>query len=976
MTLLLGVFLIPLTWGQELQVKGEVFADNGEQLSGVNIQIKGINRGTQSDFDGYFEIKVEEGQWLLFSFVGFDDYTVQVQDQTELEVVMQRNTALEEIVILGSRTGARSRLESAVPVDAFDVQKFTERTGEGSLSHMLNAAIPSFSAVTHSRLGLTDHVDPASLRGMSPGQTLVLLNQKRLHPSSIVNIVGGTNMGSVGTDLNIIPSFAVQKIEVLRDGASSQYGSDAIAGVVDLQMKRNTDGLTGQISYGGRLTKEARNFQGDWDGDRVQVDLNYGTKLGDKGGFLNLTGSYQYQGRTYRSMETDGQIFNVYNAVYQRAFEDGIDLDRGYGNINGLQGQEMTQFIDQLKGYAGEIDYLDASLQNQIQSASGINELQGLFAQDVSDPELAYRNLERRDFSLNVGQTKINSVQLFFNTEIPLTAHTKLYGFGGYNFRNTSAMDYTKYPYQTSLNVPSLFPLGYQPLIISDIHDYTVTAGIKGSWGKWNYDFSNTLGENILKLRADNTTNVSLQHRSPTDMRIGEIGFLQNTMNLDFKRYFDVWAGLNVAFGAEYRHEDYRIKSGQEEAYEAYDLNGNIVTESTLDLERPTDFFGNILPGANQGRGGSNPSNEVDKGRDSFALYGEAEANFTDWLLVDGALRYEHYSDFGNTANFKIASRIKLAPYLNFRMAGSTGFRAPSMAQIYYNTTSTLLLNGIGRKVGLFRNDSDVAKALGIPQLKEEKSRSFTAGFTYRIPDLNLSFTADAFIINVRDQIILTGTFAAPSGPNLTPAQQELQAVFARQNIDEAQFFANAIDVETKGLDFVASHQYTDQHNFAMTTNLGLNLNRVKRVGNIHSSDLLRDAGLEGSYFDEHAKTYLEASAPRIKMNLMNDISLGKWNVFLQNSYYGKVWGADNENINQLPYIHTPHSGRVLTDLSVTYPLTDQLLLTVGSNNIFDVHQTKNVPSLAFHRQFPYDVRVSQFDLEGRFVFARLNFKL
>lgn len=177
-------------------------------------------------------------------------------------------------------------------------------------------------------------------------------------------------------------------------------------------------------------------------------------------------------------------------------------------------------------------------------------------------------------------------------------------------------------------------------------------------------------------------------------------------------------------------------------------------------------------------------------------------------------------------------------------------------------------------------------------------------------------------------------------------------------------------------MDFVVSHQYRNSNHFSITNNLGLNLNRVKRVGDIHSSDLLKDAGLEGSYFDEHAKTYLEASAPRIKVNLINDISFGKFDIFVQNSYYGKVWGADNENITMLPYIHTVHSGKVITDLSVSYPLLDQLRLTIGANNLLDIHQTKNVASLAFHRQFPYDVRVSQFDLEGRYVFARLSFSI
>lgn len=974
LAVLLGTFFCSYTMAQEIKLKGVIKTENQEVLAGANVLVKETSRGTQSNLDGEFSIDVEKGQHLIFSYVGYDNYELKVVDANPVVILLKSSSDLSEVVILGSRTGARSRLESAVPVDAIDVQGISESTGRGSLSYMLNAAIPSFSAVTHARLGLTDHVDPASLRGMSPGQTLVLLNQKRLHPSSIVNVVGGTNMGSVGTDLNIIPAFALEKIEVLRDGASSQYGSDAIAGVIDLQMKRNTDGLSGQISYGGRLTSDANNFTGGWDGDEVQVDLNYGTKLGNKGGFINITGSYQHQGRTYRSMETNRPLFNLYNAVYNRAMQDNLNLSEMFGNINALNGQDLADLMQALRTYAGQVDYLDSDTLDRIAIAD-LSEMQEILRMDVTDQELDYQNLSRSDFSLNVGQPKINSTKLFFNAEYPISHSATLYGFGGYNFRNTSALDYTKYPNDTHLNVPSIYPLGYQPSITSKINDYTFTAGLKGVWGEWDYDLSNTIGENILDLEVRNTANLSLLYNTPTTMDLGGMRFLQNTANFDVRRGFDIWSGLNIAMGTEYRLENYQIKSGQEETYQSYDIFGNPVDNNTADLDRRTDFFGNLLPGGNQGRGGSNPENEVNKSRHSFAVYGEAEANFTESFLLGAALRYENYSDFGSTANFKVSSRIKLAPHLNFRTAVATGFRAPSMAQIYYSANSTLLLNGVGRRVGLFRNDSEVAKAFGIPQLKEERSRSFTAGFTFEIPEANLSFTADAFVINVRDQIILTESFAKPSGSDLTPDQQALLAIFERNNINEAQFFANAIDVETKGFDFVMSHKYSFD-NIVATNSFGLNLNRVKRVGDIHSSQIIKDAGLEDAYFSVRAKNYLEASAPRIKMNLINDWTFGKLNVFLQNSFYGKVWGADNENLSQLPYIHTPHSARVLTDLSFSYPLSPQMQLTIGSNNIFDVHQTKNVEALAFYRQFPYDVRVSQFDLDGRYVYARMHFKL
>lgn len=684
-------------------------------------------------------------------------------------------------------------------------------------------------------------------------------------------------------------------------------------------------------------------------------------------------------------MDREGAIFSTYNAVEERARRDGVDLNTAFGNINALAGVDRTQLIDQVKHYATAVDYLDADVLSQIQGAGSLEALQQALMGDVTTEELAYRGLQRSDFSMKVGQPKGDGMHFFFNTEVPLEDDWELYGFGGFHYRNNKITGYYRLPllgltssFQTGVNVPSLYPNGFLAKNEANIYDYTLTTGLRKHLGQWNVDFSNTLGQNVIDVDNVDSPNASLRYNSPTTFSAGGFSFLQNTVNLDAHRNFDVLQGLDLAVGAEYRLENYRLKAGDPVAYNTYDVNGEVVTADTPDIERPTDFFGNILPGGAQGFGGYNDSNVVDENRHSFAGYIESQLHFNSWLTADGAVRYEHYSDFGSTVNFKLASLVRLTQNLNFRVNGSTGFRAPSMAQIYYNTRTGIMTNGVSQTVGLFGNNSEIAHLLGIPSLREERSRSYSAGLTYHIPSLNLSLTVDAFTTRVDNQIVLTGEFSAPAGGNLSASEQQIADIFNQNNIGKAKFFANAIDVRTRGVDVTLSHKYQSRGKFSMRNDFGLNLNQVERVGEIHASPLLEEAGLVENYFDETAKTYLERSTPRIKFNLIDEVFLGKFTFFLQNSFYGNVWGGDNKNFldPNLPLEHTVHSGRVLTDLSVSYQWKKALAFTLGATNIFDVHQTKNYPQLNFDNQYPYDVRVSQFALDGRFVFVKASFTL
>lgn len=900
---------------------------------------------------------------VLF-FLGAFSYG-QERDSIKIKKDSVKTNNVEEVVILGSRAGARSKTDSPVPVDVFNVKESSIILPQTNIGQILNAVAPSFTSTIQTNSDGTDHLDPAQLRGLGPDQVLVLVNGKRRHTSALVNVNGTPGRGTVGTDLNAIPSFALNRIEVLRDGAAAQYGSDAIAGVMNLELKRDTGKLAGQISYGGNLTPAANDHTGNFDGQNIQLDLNYGNKIGTKGGFFNITWSSQFRNPTSRAGSESGTIYNAYNAIEQRALNDGVNLSSLFNNINNTPNSQ--QLINYIHQYAQGVNYFTSTFQNQIQGANTIGALQGLLGADFTDQELAYRGQTRKDFNMQVGQSKLNNHQLFINAEVPVSDNWKVYTFGGYSLRHGTSGGFYRKPNQ-SRTFTGLYPNGYLPQIGTDIQDISLAAGVKGKWDGWNIDLSNTFGQNSFNYTIKNTGNTSLRFASPGEFDAGGLRFTQNTINLDFSKKYDVWEGLNVAFGGEHRFENFKMTPGEEASYTTYDVFGNVWNGNS---QRPTDFFGATLPGGSQVFGGFRPENAVNKNRQSVAAYADVEFNFTHWLLVDAAARYENYSDFGSTFNYKLASRVKVAPDFNIRFAGSTGFRAPSIHQIYYNVTSTLFTNNQLLEVGTFSNDSQVAGLLGIPKLKQETSKSASVGFTYKIPSVNLTFTADGYFTKIDNRIILTDQFLKANVPG------DAQLVYDQLGVNGAQFFTNAIDTETKGLDVVISHNARFS-GLKLDNNFAINLNQTKQVGDIHSSGLLQSPQLEKVYFSEKSRVYLEEAVPRVKASLSHTLTWKNANFYLRNTYFGKVTGADIIDVNGDGIIdfneHQKIGDKIITDISVAYQFTKNVGLTLGVNNLFDIYPTRNLPASTNNDQFIYSRSTSQFGQNGRYVFTRLNF--
>lgn len=898
------------------------------------------------------------------------------------ETKKEKEKDIDEVRIVGSRSKNRVSTETPVPVDVISVGNVLSASPQVDINQILNYAVPSFTSNSTTVADGTDHIDPAQLRGLGPDQVLVLLNGKRRHTSSLVNITGSPGRGSVGTDLNAIPAFAIERLEVLRDGASAQYGSDAIAGVINVVMKRNNQ-FNAAITAGGFNSKGANDHKGGWDGEKYQLDLNYGTNIGSKG-FINFTGSLMQRGDTRRALPATGTIYSGYNAIEYRALQKGVNISSMFSNIANTP--NAGQILGYLKQYAPQVGYFTTTQQSAIQAAGSIADMQKALNFDATEGELAYRGLDRNEFNMRVGQSKLQSGQLFVNSEFQISDAVTGYAFGGYSYRSGDAAGFYRRPNQNRTTT-SIYPNGFLPEIHSAVQDVSMAGGIKGKLGKVNYDLSNTFGRNSFDYSIENTSNATSPYPSKTKFNAGGLAFSQNTINADFDTKVDWMQGLNIAFGAETRFENFKIAAGEQASWASYDINGNVITPTTPANLKPTDFFGSARPGGSQVFPGFRPENALSKGRTSFGGYVDTELDVTNKWLLSGAIRFENYSDFGSTFNYKLSTRYKITDNFNFRGAHSTGFRAPSLHQIYYNSTSTQFVGGVAFEVGTFSNDSKPATLLGIPKLKQERSQSFSAGFTAKVPSANLTFTVDGYYIKIKDRIVLTDQFSRPGGTPAagTPAY-ELNTLFDQANATAATFFANAIDTQTKGIEGVISHKATFGNN-KLNTDFAITVAQTERVGDIHSSDVLAAAGQINRYFAESSRIYLQEAVPRFKASLNNALTLGKVDVFLRNVYFGKVTDPNAADANGDGVIatevingqtvqveHPIWSGKVITDLSLGYRFTDRFKLTIGSNNVFDVYPDKNLDSLTNSNQFVYSRNVSQFGMNGRYLFARINF--
>ncbi|WP_223826627.1 TonB-dependent receptor [Flagellimonas sp. S3867] len=947
------------------EIRGSVKDADGNPLPGANILVKGTTNGTQADFDGNFTLELDdENATLVVSYLGFKTTEVGLNGQSNIAIILKEDAAqLDDVVVVGSRNPNRTATETTVPVDVIDIAAIANQGPQVSVNQILNYVAPSFTSQSQTVSDGTDHIDPASLRGLGPDQVLVLINGKRRHNTALINVNGTVGAGSVGTDMNAIPAAAIQRIEVLRDGAAAQYGSDAIAGVINIVLKKATGKLDLSLTSGANFSENSNQFEGGSDGEKFQLDANFGLPIGDRG-YINFTGSLSTREPALRNKDYAGDIFQGFHGA-ERIFA------AGGGTV-----ADMT-----LQDYANasqSIGYLDQTVKDQIAGLNlnddtDIGTFRDLLGFDADEDELAARGLTREDFRFKVGTSRLREGKFFANMSIPVSETTEIYGFGGISYRQGLASGFYRRPAQGDgrANTPA-FPNGFLPNIGTDILDQSLAVGIRGKVNEWDVDFSNTYGRNTFDITVGNSSNGTLGVATPRSFDAGGLGFTQNTTNLDFSRFHeDVFEGFNVAFGAEYKVEKYEIVAGEESSFTSYDINGNPVNSITPDdqLVR-NNFTGSPLGGGAQVFRGYDPGNATEKFRNNISLYADFEADFTENWLVSLAGRYENYSDFGSTFNYKLATRLKLTENLAFRAANSSGFRAPSLHQQFFSRTSTVFVDNVPFEQGTFTNDSRAASLIGIDKLREETSNSFSAGLTGNFGEFTI--TIDGYLINIDDRIVYSGSFGNGGDPELT-------GIFDSAGATSARFFVNAIDTKSSGLDVVISHK-TVVGDATLKNDLAATFNKTE-VEDIFVPTLIANAGLSGSFFDGQEEAFLTLAQPRTKLNLTNLVSLNSWDFMLRNVFFGEVTDPDDFNGDARVEGTTVsddavYGGKLVTDLTVTKSFSENLTLTVGANNLLDVYPDENRAGGTSGDQFVYSRRTSQFGYSGRYLFARLRLSL
>jgi len=954
-------------------VSGNVVDDTGMAVIGASVVAVGGN-ATYTDANGNFTIDgLSAGDVLEVSFIGFQAQNVTVTDPSQpLKITLNPDAqSLEtvEVVGVGSRNKQRTVVNTPVPVDVINAKEIVKNSPQITVTQILNYVAPSFSSNTQTISDGTDHIDPASLRGLGPDQVLVLINGKRRHNTALVNVNGTTGRGSVGTDLNSIPTAAVERIEVLRDGAAAQYGSDAIAGVINVVLRKSTGKLDIGVNVGANMSKGSNGFDGGMDGERVQLNANYGVSFHENKGYVNVTASMDIRKHTNRMEDFSGQIFSAFNAL------DAGSKDRFQSYVkSGLSSAEQKTVTGiladatKLKNGLAVYDKYYTEAKTGVAATTDAEKI-GLITKanrNVTAAELKARGLTSKDFLMRVGQSAVENGQIFYNAGYKLNEKAEIYAFGGVSYRAGDGAGFYRLPYQersgTLASTASAYVNGFLPEIHSSIEDKSMAIGLRGEKNGWNYDISNTNGNNRFSYTIKNTLNASLEERTKTEYNAGGYEFNQNTTNLDVSKSYEKIGieALNVAFGAEYKVDKYVIFAGEEGSYTNY---------GDANLGHPVKWApnGKTRPGSSQVFPGFKPVNEVDVFRSSVAGYLDLEADITKQLLISGALRYENYSDFGSTLNWKGTGRFEIVKDVAIRAGVSTGFRAPSLHQQYFNSVATQFVNGIPNEVGTFRNNSRVAKLLGIPKLKEETSLSFSGGFTAKLPG-NLKITIDAYQITIDDRIVYTGTFKGDSKGN--DGEKEVARLLSAAGAGSAAFFANAIDTKTTGIDVVLSHNMK-LGGGDLTTSAAFSYNKTEQEGDVKASKVLKDAGLTNTYFDATNRILMTEATPRQKGVLTLNYKKDAFNINLNNSYFGEATQATNTVADQRVY-----AGKVITDLTLGYQLNENIGVSVGANNLLDIYPDEAPEGQQSSGRFVYSRRISQFGMNGRYVFAKLDISI
>jgi len=903
---------------QEREVRGIVKDQDGYPLPGANIIIKGTSNGAQTDFNGEFLITVpNENSVLVVSYLGFTTTEITVGGQEFINIVLEPSSEqLDDIVVTGSRSKPRSLLDTAVAIDVIG-PKTIENLPQSELGQVLQFTAPSFHSTNQNIGHGTDHIDPIAIRGLGADQTLVLVNGKRRHATSLMNVNGTVGRGQVGTDLNAIPVAAIERIEVLRDGAAAQYGSDAIAGVINIILKKTKDKGNIDISTG-------RTYAGD--GETFKFNANYGFGIGESG-FLNLTTAFSQRNLVNRSGDYTGTIFGderdddpvAINAFFNQSSQEAIDA---YNAVYG--GTFGNAFINETNDFKG----------NRV---------------------------------MNIGASGISNTSLVVNTEIPFNDLTKFYANAMFNYRLGEATGFYRFPAQTARQ-SGIHPLGFSPQILSDIVDVSATGGISSQVSGWNLDVSNNYGKNSFGFIIENSNNASQGLASETVFEAGRLKYQQNVINVDLSRGFgEETIPVNVRFGGECRLEHYQQLAGQRESWDYF---GGVTEDGS-----PQEAGSQVFPGYRD----TNEINQ-NRFNTALYVDLEADFT-KKWLVgAAGRLEdYSDFGNkftWKVSSRYKITDDITLrAAYNTGFRAPSLPQKFFSSFTLQFITVDG---EQEGVDIAHLNDDSNITRQFGIPNLKPETSENVSVGITARLFE-RLSVTLDAYDIRIKDRIGITGRFAGTVDPRfaaildpagISTAQFMTNAVDTEtQGIDFVVSYR--LPIGDNSLTFSGTGNFTET-NITEDENGNEIINTGSFLEGFGETLFNREEISRIEVAQPRSKVILGALFTGKKMAMgFNVTRFGEISYIAPNAApVLNTFKGEEETLDQV------FSPKWLTDANFSYDVIDNLRVTLALANIFNVFPDEHTHSAnQSNGLFTYSRRVSQFGLLGGNYAIKLNYK-
>ncbi len=785
---------------------------------------------------------------------------------------------LETVIVTGTRVSDRTVAESAAPIDIITPEAL-EATGTAELATALARALPSLNFPRPTISDGTVAVRPAQLRGLAPDQVLILINGKRRHTTALININGTQGRGSSPVDLNAIPIASIERVEVLRDGASAQYGSDAIAGVINIVLKGANHGggvslLAGQYSAG--------------DGEQYQLSGDGGFPLGENG-FVHFAGQVGEQDRTDRA----------------RPF---------------------------------------------ILPPAGLSPPQSPPIPAVRPPlgQVVARQ----------GDPDVEQFALSYNLEFGFGEAATLYSFATYSDRDVISNGMFR-PAGDARNNRAIYPNGFLPLINNVAKDRAFVAGLRGTTSNdWNWDLSYNFGNDELTFDVLNSLNRSLGDSSPTQFHAGALELSQNIFNVDFNHPLDVdWLAypLTFAFGGEYRDEEFEQRAGEPNSYADTGLLIPVPGSTTGATQRAA--------GGSQVFPGFRPSDAGSNSRDSYSFYVDFEADITDKFSAGLAARYEDYSDFGTTTSGKLSARYAFNDQVALRGTVSTGFRAPSLQQQFFQSTATNFIGGVPFDVRTFAVDNPTALALGSEPLKAEESDSFGLGLVLQPIDA-LYITIDGYSINIDDRISLSENLI---GSAVTTFLQN-RGIFG---VTGGRYFTNALDTKTRGVDVIGTYRW-DIDSGSIDLTAGYNYSKTTIESIAPNPAVLTSGGLNLLRIGRVERGRIEVGAPRDKFLLSGVWETGNWSFGATATRYGE-FTVLFDAVETTPTRDQTFGDEWTVDLSASYQL-DRWNFSVGADNIFDSYPDEVIYQNATFGQIPYSAS-SPFGFNGAFLYARVGYE-